>query len=74
MKQINDHYYPGCDSLEDIRSEKARLILKGKILETRIKIDMADIRESFSLSALAGALVKKYLPWDLTDLINRFIG
>ena len=65
MKRNNDYHYSGIDSFEDLRLERARLILKGKLIETKIKIDVLQTKELFSVSALVLSLARKYIPQDI---------
>ncbi len=65
MKRNNDYHYSGIDSFEDLRLERARLILKSKLIETKIKIDILQTREVFSVSALVLTLARKYIPQDI---------
>lgn len=72
MKRKDDHYYPGCESLADIRAEKTRLMLKGRILETRMSLDLAEVRESFSLSSLLASVARLIIPGDISSILNKF--
>jgi hypothetical protein len=65
MKRNNDYHYSGIDSFEDLRLERARLILKSKLIETKIKIDILQTREVFSVPALVLTLARKYIPQDI---------
>ena len=68
MKKSNDYHYSGIDSFEDLRLERARLILKSKLIETKIKIDIIQARELFSVSALVLSFVRKFVPQDIQGI------
>jgi len=72
MKRNNDYHYSGIDSFEDLRLERARLILKSKLIGTKIKIDIIQTRELFSVSALVLSLARKYIPQDIVGIIESF--
>ena len=74
MKKNNDHHYSSVTSFEDLRLEKARLILKSRLIESKIKLDIIQIREVFSLSALVLTIVKKIIPTDIFDVIQRILN
>jgi Na+-transporting NADH:ubiquinone oxidoreductase subunit NqrD len=65
MKKNNDYHYSGITSFEDLHLERTRLILKSKIIETKIQIDILQTREVFSISAMVLSLVRKYIPQDI---------
>lgn len=65
MKKNNDYYYSGITSFEDLHTERARLILKSKLIETKIQIDILQTKEVFSISALVLSLVRKYIPQEI---------
>jgi len=65
MKRNNEYHYSSINSFEDLHLERARLILKGKLIETKIKIDIIQTRELFSITALALSLARKYIPQDI---------
>jgi hypothetical protein len=75
MKRINDHYYPGITSFEDFRLEKQRLILKSKLVEAKINMEIIIIREVFSVSGLVFSFAKEFILPKITgmfdDILNR---
>ena len=73
MKRNNDHHYSGIDSFEDLRLERARLILKSKLIETKIRIDILETRELFSVSALLLSLARKFIPQDIFGIADAIL-
>jgi len=74
MKTNNDYHYSGIDSFEDLRLERARLILKSKLIGTKIKIDILQTRELFSVSALVLSLARKYIPQDIFGIAEAIFN
>lgn len=74
MERNNDHNYSSVTSFEELRLEKARLILKSRLIESKIKMDTIQIREVFSVSAVVLEVVKKFIPADIYDVIQRIFN
>jgi hypothetical protein len=74
MKKNNDYYYSGITSFEDLRLERSRLILKGKLIETKIQIDILQTKEVFSISALVLSLVRKYIPQQIFGIAEAIFN
>jgi hypothetical protein len=74
MKRNNDHYYPEISSFEDIRLEKTRLILKGKLIESKIGMDILQVREAFSISALVISIARKFIPQELSAILESILN
>jgi Na+-transporting NADH:ubiquinone oxidoreductase subunit NqrD len=74
MKKNNDYYYSGITSFEDLRLERSRLILKGKLIETKIQIDILQTKEVFSISALVLSLVRKYIPKEIFGIAEAIFN
>jgi hypothetical protein len=74
MKRNNDHHYSAISSFEDIRIEKARLILKSKLIESKIKLDILEVRETFSFSAIALSLIRKFVPRELYGIAESIFN
>lgn len=70
MKRNNDHYYSEITSFEDIRIEKARLILKGKLISSKINIDLILVRERLSLSGLMLSMAGEFILPRIGDIIG----
>lgn len=70
MKRNNDHYYSEITSFEDIRIEKARLILKGKLISSKINIDLILVKERLSLSGLMLSMAGEFI----LPRIGKIIG
>jgi len=74
MKRNDDYHYSGIGSFEDLRLERARLILKSKLIGTKIKIDILQTRELFSVSALVLSLARKYIPQDIFGIAEAIFN
>jgi hypothetical protein len=74
MKKNNDYHYSGITSFDDLRLERARLILKSKLIETKIQIDILQTREVFSISTLVLSLVRKYIPQDIFGIVEAIFN
>ena len=74
MEKNNDYHYSGIDSFEDLRLERARLILKSKLIETKIKIDIIQTRELFSIPALVLSIARKYIPKDIFGIAEAIFN
>jgi len=71
MKRNDDYHYSGIGSFEDLRLERARLILKSKLIGTKIKIDIIQAKELFSVSALVFSLARKFVPQDIYGIVEK---
>jgi hypothetical protein len=74
MKSNNDYHYSGITSFEDLRLERARLILKSKLIGTKIQIDILQTKEVFSISALVLSLVRKYIPREIFGIAEAIFN
>ena len=74
MKRNNDYYYSAITSFEDLRLERARLILKSKLIETKIQIDILQTKEVFSISALVLSLARKYIPQEIFGIAEAIFN
>jgi hypothetical protein len=72
MKKNNDSYYSELTSFEDLRLERTRLILKGRLIETRISLNLAEIRETFSFSGLVFSMVKDFFLSKIGNILGLF--
>jgi hypothetical protein len=72
MRKNNDSYYSHLTSFEDLRLERTRLILKGRIIETRININIEEIRSTFSFSGLVFSMIKKFFFSKISDILSIF--
>lgn len=73
MKKNNDHHYSEISSFEDIRTERARLKLRSKLVRTKIKIDLIQAREAFPLSSVVLSVARKYIPQDIYEIVEGII-
>jgi hypothetical protein len=72
MIRNKDSYYSEITSFEDLRLERTRLILKSRLLETRINMNLDGILEAFSFSTLALSLAKEYILPKIADILGLF--
>ena len=61
MKENYFHPYSDISSFKDFHLEKERLLLKRKLIETRIDLGIFYIRKAFSISNMIFSLVKEYV-------------
>ena len=69
MKKDNRSHYTEISSIEDIKLEKMRLMLKGKLLESRMSLDLRQVRRKFSLAAIAASFAGSFVLPRISDLI-----
>jgi hypothetical protein len=74
MKISSDQRYYTINSFEDFRLEKQRLILKGKLVEAKINMEIILIREVFSISNLVLSLAKEFILPRISGLIEDFLN
>jgi len=74
MKRNNDYYYAGITSFDDLRLEKARLILKSRLVETKIKIDIIETREVLSISSQLLSFARKFVPQEIYGFVKTIIS
>ncbi len=70
MRKSNDLNYDRLSSFDDIRFERKRLTLKGKLLESRISIELGQIRERFSLTTLTSTFARAFFLPKVSSLIG----
>jgi hypothetical protein len=73
MRRYSSENYTGITSLEEIRLEKSRLLLKGKLLESRIALDVGGVREKFSLAALVASFARSFILPRVSDLLGSLL-
>jgi hypothetical protein len=74
MKKSNDHYYHGIVTFEDFRLEKERLILKSKLIEAKINMEIIMIREVFSVSNLVFSFAKEYILPKISGIFSEILN
>jgi len=72
MKNPDKHPYKEISSYEDFRYEKQRLILKGKLIEAKINMEISMIREVFSFSNVILSFAKEFILPYITDFLSAF--
>ena len=73
MRKNNDFHYSAITSFEDLRLERTRLILRSKLIQTKIKIDMIQTKEAFPLSALLLSVARKFIPQNIYEIVEGII-
>jgi hypothetical protein len=71
MKRSKDYPYSEISSFEDLRMEKERLILKSKLTEIKIKMDILLIRRTFSVPNLVLSVTKESVLPQISDFIKE---
>jgi len=74
MKRSKDYHYSEISSFEDLRLEKERLKLKSKLIGTKIKLDLIQTRELFSVPALVLSLARKYIPQNIYGIAEAIFN
>jgi hypothetical protein len=74
MKTNSESRYNSISSFEDFRLEKQRLILKGKLIEAKINMEIILIREVFSVSNVIISFAKEFLMPRISGLIEDFLN
>jgi hypothetical protein len=67
MPRNNNHRYSGISSSEDFRREKEILLLRSKIIDTRLSLAFLQIKQGLSLSNMIYSLVRKYFLPEVTE-------
>jgi hypothetical protein len=70
MKNRDIYQYSEISSFEDFRLEKERLILKRKLVETRLNISYLQFSEVFSVSNLMFSSVKEFIFPKIADFLG----
>jgi len=74
MKRTDDHFYPGITNFEDFRLEKQRLILKSKLIEAKIDMEIIMIRDVFSVSNLIFSFAKEFILPKITGIFEDILN
>jgi hypothetical protein len=72
--KINRLSYNSITSFEDFHLEKQRLLLKSKLVEAKINMEIILIREVFSISKLVLSLAKEFMLPRISDIIEDFLN
>jgi hypothetical protein len=73
MKKFNNHRFSEISSFDDFHHEKERLLLKRKLIETKLYLSYSRITNSFSISKSIFSLVKEYVIPKFTNLFSELI-
>jgi hypothetical protein len=74
MKRISDHPYSAIVSFEDFSLEKERLILKSRLIEARINMEIILIREVFSFSNVVLSFAKKFVLPKIEGILEEILN
>jgi hypothetical protein len=74
MKINSDHPYSSISSFEDFRLERQRLILKSKLIEARITMEIILIRQVYSVSNVLLSLAREFILPKISGLIEEFLN
>jgi hypothetical protein len=74
MMKNSEHPYNSIVSFEDFRHERQRLILKSKLIEARITMDIILIRQVFSVSNVLLSLAREFILPKISGLIEEFLN
>jgi len=70
MKRPGIHKFSDIESFDDFRYETDRLVLKSRLVETRLQISFHDITSGFTLSGLIFSLARTLVMPKLSDLLG----
>jgi hypothetical protein len=74
MKINSDHRYYEITSFEDFRIEKQRLILKSKLIEVKINMEIILIRELFSISNLVLSFAREFIVPKISGILEEIMN
>jgi hypothetical protein len=74
MKRNSDHPYNSIESFEDFHLERQRLILKGKLSEAKINMEIIQIRQLFSVSNVVLSLAREFILPKISGLIEETLN
>jgi len=70
MKRNNEYLYSDISSFEDLRIEKEKLILKYKIINARIRLNVLSFRKMFSISNIILSIAKEFMFPGISDFLG----
>ncbi|MBK7711454.1 MAG: hypothetical protein IPN67_15750 [Bacteroidales bacterium] len=70
MKTNSNHPYHSIESFEDFRFERERLLLKTRLIEAKINMEIVLIRQYFSVSNILVSLTRDIV----LPKISEFLG
>jgi hypothetical protein len=74
MKTNSDDHYNAITSFDDFQREKEILILKSKLIETRINMEIAVIRQVLSVTNMVLSFAKEFIMPRITTIIQDFFN
>jgi hypothetical protein len=74
MKISSDNRYNAITSFEDFDREKEILKLKSKLIETRINMEVAVIRQVFSATSMVISFAREFIMPKITTIIEDFLN
>lgn len=73
MKSDQKYYYSEISSFDDFRAERERLILRGRLIESKLSLNYLHIREMYSVSNLFISFAKETIIPKISDFIGELI-
>jgi len=74
MKRNSDYPYNSISSFEDFRLERQRLILRSRLIEAKINMEIILIRQLFSVSNVVLSLAREYILPKISGLLEEFLN
>jgi hypothetical protein len=74
MKINNDNRYTAITSFRDFHREKEILLLKSKLIEARINMEIAVIRQVLSVTNMVLSFAKEFIMPRITTIIEDFFN
>jgi hypothetical protein len=74
MKRNVDYPYNSISSFEDFHLERQRLILKSKLIEARINMEIILIRQVFSVSNVVSSFAREFILPKISGIIEEILS
>ena len=74
MKRNCDYPYNSISSFEDFRLERQRLILKSRLIEAKINMEIILIKQLFSVSNAVLSLAREYILPKISGLLEELLN
>jgi len=73
MKNNPDKKYSQITSFKDFHYERELLILRSKLIETRLTLNYLQVKKAFSVSSLFSSLAKEVVLPKISDFLGELI-
>jgi len=74
MKTRHNHPYSDIASFEDFQLEKERLLMKRKLIETRLKLSYVRISNTFSITNTIFSTAKEFFLPKISNLLGWLLN